>query len=253
MSSSPFMQLYVGDYLADTLDLTTEQHGAYLLLLMTMWRHDARLPDDASKLCRIARVSPKRWSAIWSEISRFFVSSDGFITNARLTKEHQKAVSISQERKTAGSRGGNASALKRKEAAQASASDLLKHSQKPDNREEKEEPNGSSKKRASRLPSDWRLPRDWGEWAMSEGLSEICVRRESDKFRDYWLGLGGAKAAKLDWQATWRNWVRKALDDRRKPTVNSNATPRPGDKRISRDGLEQEYGGYGVGWLTCQN
>lgn len=31
------------------------------------------------------------------------------------------------------------------------------------------------------------------------------------------------------------------------------ADPKPGDKRISRDGLEQEYGGYGVGWLTCQN
>ena len=88
---------------------------------------------------------------------------------------------------------------------------------------------------------------------MSEGLSEICVRRESERFRDYWLGLGGAKAAKLDWLATWRNWVRKALDDRRKPAVNSNANPRPGDKRISRDGREQEYGGYGVGWLTCQN
>lgn len=129
MSSAPFMQLYVGDYLADTLHLTTEQHGAYLLLLMTMWRHDAALPNDAAKLARIARVSPKRWPAIWAEIEGFFVVDGDKITNRRLTKEHQKAVSISQERKTAASLGGKAKALKDKDARLANGSDLACHSQ----------------------------------------------------------------------------------------------------------------------------
>lgn len=132
------MQLYVGDYLADTLHLTTEQHGAYLLLLMTMWRHDAALPNDAAKLARIARVSPKRWPAIWSEIADFFTINGDAITNARLTKEHQKAVSISQERKTAGSKGGKANALKYINMHEANATARLKHSQisEPDIREE---------------------------------------------------------------------------------------------------------------------
>lgn len=127
------MQLYVGDYLADTLHLTTEQHGAYLLLLMTMWRQDASLPNDATKLARIARVSPKRWPTIWSEIECFFVVSEDKITNKRLTKEHQKAVSISLERKNAGSLGGKAKALKRRDStvanAVANAVAELKHSQ----------------------------------------------------------------------------------------------------------------------------
>lgn len=133
MADAPFMQLYVGDYLSDTLHLTTEQHGAYLLLLMTMWRAGAKLPNDPAKLARICRVTPKRWPSVWAEISSFFTVENGEITNHRLTKEHKKAVSISQERKTAGRKGGEAKALKNKEHGVANATDLPdvlpKHSQ----------------------------------------------------------------------------------------------------------------------------
>lgn len=129
MTAAPFMQLYVGDYLADTLHLTTEQHGAYLLLLMTMWRAGASLPNDPAKLARIARVSPKRWGQVWEGVAEFFDIEGDTITNRRLTKEHQKAVSISQERKQAGRKGGNANALKTKKPTEANASVLPKHSQ----------------------------------------------------------------------------------------------------------------------------
>lgn len=61
----------------------------------------------------------------------------------------------------------------------------------------------------SRLPADWSLPADWREWAKAE-RSDLDVGREAASFADYWHGLAGAKARKADWEATWRNWIRRA-------------------------------------------
>lgn len=66
----------------------------------------------------------------------------------------------------------------------------------------------SATKRASRLPDDWALPREWGLWAVQQGLSEAQVRLEGAKFRDYWVAKSGRDATKTDWLATWRNWIR---------------------------------------------
>ena len=30
---------------------------------------------------------------------------------------------------------------------------------------------------------------------------------------DYWCAKPGADGTKLDWEATWRNWLRKAIKD----------------------------------------
>lgn len=76
-------------------------------------------------------------------------------------------------------------------------------------------PSASPKTQAkgSRIPTDWQLPKSWGEWAMAEkGLSAEQVRTEADKFADYWRAKPGKDATKLDWQATWRNWIRNAAD-----------------------------------------
>lgn len=74
---------------------------------------------------------------------------------------------------------------------------------------------GTDSSRGSRLPADWALPKPWGEWATAEtGWADEEIRREADRFRDFWVAQGGQKGRKADWLATWRNWVRKAVDDR---------------------------------------
>jgi hypothetical protein len=33
---------------------------------------------------------------------------------------------------------------------------------------------------------------------------------ELDAFRDYWIAQPGQRGVKLDWDATWRNWIRRS-------------------------------------------
>lgn len=69
----------------------------------------------------------------------------------------------------------------------------------------------------TRLPKDWQpSPSDVAE-AEKEGLSADDIRREAAKFRDYWHAKTGKDATKLDWSATWRNWVRRSNESRAPP------------------------------------
>ncbi|MDW9444834.1 DUF1376 domain-containing protein [Sinorhizobium meliloti] len=133
MSERPFMQLYVSDFIGDTLHLSTEQIGAYMLLLMAMWNAGGRLPNDDAKLARVVRMSVKKWKAIEDDLLGFFDVTDREIHHNRLTKELQKSERKSQLRADAGAKGGSSKALKDKEARLANASDLPQHS--PDTRD----------------------------------------------------------------------------------------------------------------------
>lgn len=72
----------------------------------------------------------------------------------------------------------------------------------------------SETKRATRLPDNWALPLPWGQWALDQGFPSNAIRLEADKFADFWRSKGGKDAAKLDWEATWRNWIRNASKPR---------------------------------------
>ena len=61
--------------------------------------------------------------------------------------------------------------------------------------------------RGARLPPEWRLPDDWARWAKAE-RPDLDPQAVSETFADFWRAKPGAGGLKLDWQATWRNWVR---------------------------------------------
>ena len=78
---------YVADYMGDTLHLTTEQHGAYLLLLLAAWRTDNRLPNCDEQLQQITKLNPQQWKKSGPILRNFFHITDEFWIHDRVREE----------------------------------------------------------------------------------------------------------------------------------------------------------------------
>ena len=89
-STKIWMPLYVADYLADTTRLTTEQHGAYILLIMDYWRNGA-LPDDDCDLANITRMPLSAWKKSRPALLRFFYIEGNEWRHKRIDAELEEA------------------------------------------------------------------------------------------------------------------------------------------------------------------
>ena len=67
------------------------------------------------------------------------------------------------------------------------------------------------RKRGTRLSPDW-YPSKAVIGDMESECPHVDFRAEHRKFIDYWIAKSGKDATKLDWDATWRNWIRRAAE-----------------------------------------
>ena len=67
-------------------------------------------------------------------------------------------------------------------------------------------------KRGTRLDPSF-VPSEASRVAVITDHPTLDLRREHAKFVDYWTAKSGQNATKVDWDATWRNWMRKAGED----------------------------------------
>lgn len=92
-----FMPLYIGDYLAGTSRLTTELHGAYLLLIMDYWMNGP-LPDDDALLASITKMTPDAWSNARAKLKHYFSIESGCWKQKRI--EEELAAATEKKRKS---------------------------------------------------------------------------------------------------------------------------------------------------------
>lgn len=70
-----------------------------------------------------------------------------------------------------------------------------------------------ARRRGHRLPEGWAPST---EIIIRMGVelraSSSALELEHRKFTDYWLSVPGQRGVKLDWERTWCNWMRTALE-----------------------------------------
>lgn len=102
---------------------------------------------------------------------------------------------------------------------------------KPENRNlpvSAKEPASSNSKRGTRLSAEYQLPELDLAYASSIGVPAEHTAKQFERFRDFWISKAGPGGVKLDWSATWRNWIRKFADERGfAPTAEPGAAPKP--------------------------
>jgi hypothetical protein len=83
-------------------------------------------------------------------------------------------------------------------------------------------PNGRDNNTRGRAREGTRLPDDWEPKPLTEPLESTvaawpvgAIERELAKFRDWAASANGPNALKKNWDAAWRNWLRRREEDGR--------------------------------------
>lgn len=113
MAALPHMQLYIADYLADTMHLSAEEHGAYLLLMFNYWQTGKPIPKN--RLAKIARLTNERWADVEPSLQEFFCDNGEEWVHLRIEED----LASVREKLTKKSAAGKASVQARRSRKEA--------------------------------------------------------------------------------------------------------------------------------------
>ncbi len=198
----------IADFRKDTTHLTLLEQGVYRRLLDQYYLDEKPLCQDHALLMRAHCVrTADEQQALENVLQDFFVRTDAGYRHKRCDVEieafHAKSSSASESAKARWERvrkDKDAGAMRTQSDGTANQEPITVNHQPARSR-------AQAAQRAARLPADWQ-PDDADMAFCRAQRAELDPRETADRFRDYWHGVAGSKGCKLDWSATWRNWVR---------------------------------------------
>jgi len=199
-----FYQFHIGDYKSHTHHLSLIEDLAFRRLLDHYYLHEA--PIKQRDIARQIGMKDNEQEVL-TVLNEFFISTDQGFINPRADEEIAKYRKFSEDGKKGAAKrwhkGTNGEAY-----SPPIATPIATNNQEPiTNNHSIDESPTKQRTKGSRLSTDFELPDSWTEFCQTE-RPDLNPKKVFDSFKDYWVAKAGASGVKLDWQATWRNWVR---------------------------------------------
>ena len=215
-----YYQFNIGDYTSSTAHLEPLEDIAYRRILDLYYSTEKPLTDDIESLSRLIRMRTHS-ECIANVLREFFVlEKDGWHcerVDIEIFKFHEKADKArdsakarwkkhKENQKVTDKPKEDANALRPQSERNANHKPLTTN-QKPINKKEKI--NKKNTARGTRLDKNWKPSIELINFCNSE-RPDLNPQTVVNTFLDYWVAQPGQKGVKLDWDATWRNWVRNS-------------------------------------------
>ena len=220
-----YYKFNIADYRKDTGHLSTIEHGIYRQLIDWYYLDEQPIPEETQVVIRRLRLGSDEVTFLQNILTDFFVLGKTGYKHKRIEVEIKDYHEQVEKNKNNGKLGG------RPKKTQSVISGLPDESQNNPNHKPLTINHKPIKenKRGSRLPQDWFLTKAMGDWATQE-RPDLDVRQVADQFKDYWVAQAGQKGVKLDWDATWRNWVRNTKSVKPNPYDVGRLTVAPSNE-----------------------
>lgn len=228
---------------SDTWALASPEARPWLFMLwMTAWEQTpcGSLPNDDALICARIGITPKMFAKFRSMLMRgWWLADDDRLyqntivervqamldqKNKEKTRKHEYRLKKLEEES-----GRNRANEQTSNVPRDNHGTTTGRTRESDGTDDTGTGTGTStgtgllktERRATRLPSDFQIPDEWIEFA-KDARPDLDPRCTFEKFRDYWTAKPGKAGAKLDWLATWRNWVR---EERQQPKAAASGQP----------------------------
>ena len=215
MKSASWMAFYVGDYVKNTLKLTTQQHGAYLLLILACWQGEGSVEGDDETLACITKLSMADWLGARTKLASYFEVTPEKWTHRRVLEELADATRVRRERSVAGQRGAarrweGHGEPKAEPLADGSQNDAPSPSPSP-SPSQSSSPSPSPEVRASSarlIPEDWQ-PAETELAALRQERPDIVGEVYERRLRDFHDWCRAKAVTSHDIASTWRSFMRR--------------------------------------------
>lgn len=207
-----YYKFNISDWTLHTSHLTEIEELVYFRLINYYYDTESPIPKETQSVIRRLRLGSHS-DIVQSILDEFFTLDGDEYRHKRcdelIDEYHAKAI----KNKENGSKGGRPKAKETQSVISGNPNETLTNNYKLKT---------NNHNRGTRLPIDWQPTKDYIDFCKQE-RPELDAVKVAEQFKDYWVAKAGSAGVKLDWMATWRNWVRnqKSLTPSVKRDANS--------------------------------